>query len=73
MFLPISPHICIALVKNDGANLFIRNGLGVMLLAVDDNQTIWFNKRAFNTQKKTGYGYVVSPERAALEACIESI
>ena len=70
LFLPVSPWLSIALVKNDGAGLFIRGDEAAMFLISDNNQATWFNKRALSAQKQAGSGYVVSPERAALELCI---
>lgn len=70
VFLPISPQICITLVKNDGSDLFIKDGVRKMLLVADGSQATWFNKRAFLAQKKTGHGYVVSPDKSALELCL---
>ncbi len=71
VFLPVSPQICIALVNKNGADFFIQNGAGIMLLVSDSFQATWFNKRAFSAQKKTNYGYVISPEKSAIELCLE--
>ena len=73
VFLPVSPQLCIALVNNDGADLFIRDGVGAMILVSDDSQATWFNKRALSSQKHAGCGYVVSPDKTSLEMCMEPV
>ena len=70
-FLPISPHVAIALVENKGITMFAHDHIISMLLIAEHSFALWFNKRAFSAQKETGCGYVISSEKAALEACIK--
>lgn len=69
-FLPISPELSIALVKNNGKELMIKNNMIAMFLITDRNQATRFNKRAFAAQVSAGYGYVISSDKTALEACL---
>ena len=72
VFLPISPNLSIALVKKDGIDNLIQNGAVFIFHIIDSDGITWFNRHAVSAQKRTGYGFVVSPDRATLEQSVDA-
>ena len=64
--LPVTPQIAITLVEPKGASELLKNNVVSMYAISDELFVERMNGWAFETQCNAGWGYVVSPDKAAL-------
>lgn len=66
--LPISPHMAVSLVNKSYENRILNEDGSFNMFEIHENEKIEFmNGRAFSTQLKREWGYVVCPERDELD------
>ncbi len=66
--LPISPYVAISLIHESYEGRVLNEDGSINMFEIHEGKTIEFmNERAFSTQLKRKWGYVVCPERGELD------
>ena len=71
--LPISPYMTVSLIHRSYSDRFIKEDSVAMLEINDPTRIMLMNDKAFSSQVKRKWGYVVCPEKQELLRLIDSL
>ena len=66
VIIPVLPKLAMVLMDSESTAHMVENNTLKMLETNDDECIMEMNKKAFETQKKLGYGFVAAPNKEVL-------